>query len=245
MCVCVCVCVCVRARAPEKGHLLLIETDACRLVAGPCSAADRAVSGEISSRQWKTLRPGGFIRDNLPPTHTHISTHWQPFTLTPRTHMHTHTADTRYSRLIPQLQIMTPSYESHQVQKGCILLCVCVRALSFPVRCSRAILATTMQTTDQHSQVSSPSIQQALCLFSGIAAQSVVMAAAAHAKHSCHALCGLHLPVSVFTVSLHYVQFSWPDPCERHHFVKFFWKHFYSLYCKELSRKTSKRLLLH
>lgn len=33
--------VCVSVWAPERGHLFLIETDACRLVAKPCSAAAR------------------------------------------------------------------------------------------------------------------------------------------------------------------------------------------------------------
>lgn len=93
--------------APERGHLLLTETDACRLVARPCSAA---VSGEISSRQWRTLRPGGFIRDNLP----HLIALTAPHTYTPDTHTPPHTrthrtTDTHRSPLIPQLQIMTAS----------------------------------------------------------------------------------------------------------------------------------------
>lgn len=127
-----------RARDHQKGGIsFLIETDACRLVARPCSTAAQQCQVKLAAVNKRTLRPGGFIRDNRP----HLSKLTALHTSTLDFQTHTCMVDTLHS---PLFQIMTPSEKSHQVQGGaCIRVCVwvsvcqcmCVLALSvLPVR---------------------------------------------------------------------------------------------------------------
>lgn len=162
-----------RARDHQKGGIsFLIETDACRLVARPCSAAAQQCQVKLAAVNKRTLRPGGFIRDNRP----HLSKLTALHTSTLDFQTHTCMVDTLHS---PLFQIMTPSEKSHQVQRGgCIHVCVCewvfvsacVPWLSLiclwgRVWCYRATSANTTPTTKHHSQVSSSTLQQACCLF--------------------------------------------------------------------------------